>query len=592
MEYISTGILIGILWTIVVFRWSEISESLKRILHWGRDFDKAGNMTYSMKALVEKVLGEMECQIMKNEDKGDGVSFVSFRYKGLYYNALITNGTPRLMIKMPCILEAPQKELVLVRSFCNTANLNSRTVSLLYAFNLKTGMYDVHIATNQTLTPSGGKAQMKDILDEMVFWRDNFHSQYMSTKEAFGENPYIDLEAINDEQNRYSSIMLEHEMMGSQQQVKPSDNHPSLLAVGDILPCLFRVHAPDYLSLHVSGKEGEQSVQKEDIATYQLSQLAGVAADADNHASTAVVTFCAEEDKRVVRTMSIIVNDVRPSHDAMYYRLTAVVTPKRMSREAPLSSADHAPQAKSVVIATAIREEADYRKEAHFMWEEAMGLLRQGKETELTDNQRDMLSYVFEPTGAEYYRGRSLFLQHRYAEALPHLLRAYRERNLSPSENYNEDAHSFFKVLYMIGTAYSDLRQYEQAIFFLEQLPVSLLYTTEYINALVNSNDRRALSIIEAFLQKVITNDDEEYEDDELVFQEGQRETFINFLRRRKVQIFMRTGREDDARKILSEMLTEEENMNFALSAMAFLEKKEGKKPSGSEGDNQVKEKE
>ena len=63
-------------------------------------------------------------------------------------------------------------------------------------------------------------------------------------------------------------------------------------------------------------------------------------------------------------------------------------------------------------------------------------------------------------------------------------------------------------------------------------------------------------------------DDDEQYEPSNT-----QLDSFISFVRRRKAYLLVSLGRYDEAKTILTAMLKEPENSDFALNELAYIQK-------------------
>ena len=95
-----------------------------------------------------------------------------------------------------------------------------------------------------------------------------------------------------------------------------------------------------------------------------------------------------------------------------------------------------------------------------------------------------------------------------------------------------------------------------------------IIFTQEYVNALVNGGDHRALQFIEDLIANVnasVESDEEETPSHVL--------KFLAFLKRRKVYVLVEKKRFEEAKKNLMEMLDDPECADFAINELAYIQK-------------------
>ena len=158
--------------------------------------------------------------------------------------------------------------------------------------------------------------------------------------------------------------------------------------------------------------------------------------------------------------------------------------------------------------------------------------------------------------GHAVYRGRQLFLSERYVEALPWLENAFRLTQNAYEKMPPAAREHFYEVCYCIGFAYCQLEQYDKAYFYLNLVfgLNRVTYTEAFVNCLVNSNDFRAVTVIDTLLAEVTRGMEEGVE--KAVYAVG----FRNFLLRRKATL-------------LKALLNEPDSSDYALNELALLQK-------------------
>lgn len=194
--------------------------------------------------------------------------------------------------------------------------------------------------------------------------------------------------------------------------------------------------------------------------------------------------------------------------------------------------------------------------------------------------QLDILSQQNASPARNIFFGNKYFEDKRYYNALLHLEKAY--SMMRPIFRHLNDywQRAFFDVCYKIGYCFCDMGNYSSAIYYLELTePLkSILYTIEYINALVNSGDLRAMYTIDKTLENVQRQISDAAANDKEV--DTDIAGFYNFLRRRKGYTLIELGYLDAAEELLKQMLNEPSNHDYAANELQHIaELREKQKP-------------
>ena len=121
----------------------------------------------------------------------------------------------------------------------------------------------------------------------------------------------------------------------------------------------------------------------------------------------------------------------------------------------------------------------------------------------------------------------------------------------------------------MLGFCYDELRQYEQAYYYLT-FTLGLnrsVYAEEYVNCMVSMGDFRSLGCIDGLLNELrgsLPEDEEEEIDPSL-------RSFLRFLYRRKAYVLVEMRRLDEAEKLLRRMVSDPDSSDFALGELAYI---------------------
>ena len=159
-------------------------------------------------------------------------------------------------------------------------------------------------------------------------------------------------------------------------------------------------------------------------------------------------------------------------------------------------------------------------------------------------------------------------LAEHYAQALLFLESAYhsmREEFMSYDRRSKE---SFYEVCYLIGFCYNKLKQYDRAFYYLHILSEmgKVRYMIQYINTLVGAGDVRAIPVI----TDVENTINQEFYDDDIP---EQIVDFKHFLTRRKIYACVELNMLNTARELLTEIVDDPIQSDFALQELAVVNK-------------------
>lgn len=180
-------------------------------------------------------------------------------------------------------------------------------------------------------------------------------------------------------------------------------------------------------------------------------------------------------------------------------------------------------------------------------------------------------------SGYNLYWGRYLARCARYLEAIPYLENVFFEYRAFSYAHKPKDQKVFIEAMYLLGLCHARLQQWQKAFYYLDSVSQvkDIRITVEYVNSLVNSGDHRAEGIINMIMQDVQSQLDAV----DTVDEEDASETdvdaiteFGTFLNRRRIYLLIEQKRYDEAQEMLDKILGDEEQREFALNEMAFIE--------------------
>jgi len=153
--------------------------------------------------------------------------------------------------------------------------------------------------------------------------------------------------------------------------------------------------------------------------------------------------------------------------------------------------------------------------------------------------------------------------QNRCYEAHMAFLMIYKKLSVKRLILSDEEKELFYETSYRLGYCMEELQNHEKALFYLEQASMSGIDThgQEYINALVNSRDPRALDVIRDIKSKRYDGDPES----------DAYKYHYAFLNRREAYVLIDLGMYDEAETLLKEMLNEPMSKDFAEGELNFV---------------------
>ena len=203
------------------------------------------------------------------------------------------------------------------------------------------------------------------------------------------------------------------------------------------------------------------------------------------------------------------------------------------------------------------------------MWTDAL-LKAKNDERDKMSEEQQMLSQVHSADVAyNLYWGEQMFYSNRYYEAILHFENVFSSYRETFFDMKAEHKHVFMETAYKLGFCYNELGLYKQAFYYLDLMANdgNIRHTMELVNAMANSKDLRLFNYTESVMDEVKRNFDQEEELPENI------RDFINFLRRRRGYAYIDFNQLDQAEKIFTKMLDEEENADYAINELAYIKK-------------------
>ncbi|MCH5311261.1 MAG: hypothetical protein J1E57_04810 [Prevotella sp.] len=559
---------------------AKIAQFLRELIQYnGKSAQGKEAKYHTAQTVLRNALTMLQCTYEEDDWNDEYVAF-TFDYQAGHFRAFTTKSPSYFAsIYFYSIMSAPEEELSLVRYICNDFNDLPSNIKVYYTFDSKENEYDINLCANIFLNGEidDPKTYLAGQLNSFFDFRRSIFEKYQDTKKATLNEVNKDKEANENNAKRELHLFLETEM---------SHKSPEPYAGGDtrelrLLPMLeqlFELNDIEPVSItSVCGAETTTITDRAQMLDYDPTTaiIAGEGSEADFRADTAMINLVFSDPSlpKTQRTISMHLQREESTPFVLYMRLSAMLIPLSPTSQHTLYSVPNTIFSKSVIVAFDKKSMEQKRQEFQYMLNDAHDKMAKGDTDALSDEQKMIADISNASLGSDLYWGRKYMREKRYYEATLYLTNAYRVMNGQISLLSETQLSVFHEVMYILGFCYCEMQNYPQAYFFLDALfhLNQLNYTMEYVNCLVNSHDFRARNLVGELLKKV--NDmEEECIANEEELEEGLK-AFQNFLRRRQVYVMIDNREYSEAKKLLSKLILDPDNSDFALNELAYIQK-------------------
>lgn len=208
--------------------------------------------------------------------------------------------------------------------------------------------------------------------------------------------------------------------------------------------------------------------------------------------------------------------------------------------------------------------------EAKYMVEDAVDKMCNGKENELTDEQRLAITHIDPTIQSELYWGKKYFNHRCYYQALYHFNHVFRVILVIPYKDWEEGMKElFYDICYYIGFIYADLGMNVRACYYLNIARESnrIDYIEEFVNCICNMRDPSTLGIVVSYtkdIQERMSNDEEEA---------ARLMPMYQFFQRRLLYLLVEYKKWDDAEIQANYMIQNEMDVEFANDELEHIRK-------------------
>lgn len=516
--------------------------------------------------LFEEILNRLGCTYDMMPDEDEDFQIYLFMYQGGAFHVRVPkSGLGMLKIEFPSFVDAKPDELAELRTCCNEFNIVSKLAKFVYTFDERVNHYHAHIVTPFMLNDGMPKPAyfVKALLESHFELRRDF-------VEAFGEAKRKRNKADETDvgySRRVAWLLREQEFSHQTESFQIRRTQEASLCLGEMLDLCFGLHELDVAYMKIVDDESVKfEFDQDTIRKFDLKQN-------PTDISYYVYYNDANGDGSALRMVQVSLRLEYDDDVASYLRLSAILFPSVYGVNSTFVSGRNGLDALTFLIAVDKKDESQYKREYEYLWSEALDKRAHCQEDQLSDEQQFLLNADEPNMGFYLFRGRRLYAEGRYYEAVDFLTHAFFYLNDEYDTLSNDQLKAFRELAFLIGFSYMELQLFAEAYYFLDIVHDlnNVRYTQEYVNCLVNSNDFRAGSTIEnlmSFVRGFMMQSEDEDEDVPEHISE-----FYNFLRRRQVFLWVNQDHLQAAETECNAMLNEPDNADFALDELAYIQK-------------------
>lgn len=529
------------------------------------------------KLSINYALKRLNCKVKWEKDHEDLIGSYTFQ-RGRFRIRLEKN-SPYVRLSYLFFFTAGLQHIETVRAVCNRCNLNSETCRLTYTVDNDRGEVDAHIVNALLLNDSTVCEVLERAMENIFLWQRRFQQYYEESASEAEHLPGHDGERAEASiaRDRY----LAHELEMMHQDEGPSWHVPAAepLSLERLLGTVLGLSHPVPSRMTVV-REGQGTVidDVDEILGYDIASV--LIRDGAFAWSEGWLLVDYYDPRRPVhlRRLSVALHEEGRTDHTLYYRATLSLSPLSLSPEVPLHDAERERRMGSVLIGYDLRPVDEQQAEFRYLRKEALAKQQAGRSAELTDDERTLCSLTQPDVAWTAWRGRVLYEEARYYEAVSMLENLYLHLQAGYEHMSIAQKQVMADVCYLVGSCYAHLGEYRRALFYLQIVQPMRRhhYIEAFVNCLVSSHDFRAMDYIDSYLRELQPVVGEEREDDT----EGELHeavAFVNFLRRRKVSVLVDRRHYDEAERLLKQLLDDPANSDFALRELAYIQQQKGR---------------
>ena len=522
----------------------------------------------SAKAAIENFLKDNNCQYTVQEEKKSTI--IPFEFQAAQFYASIKKQDDCIEVTYPNMATAPVSQLPLVRSKCNDHNNSNILFKFTYSIDHEDNVINIHLSFFNNKVDSETMAQqLKAAFHFQREWLRDFDEAVAIAKD--GDS--IDLESELYKRQREMFLLrrleLRHQFGNTTTSIAAGTG---ALPLWQFLDTVCPLPESKMLFLTVNTVSRQERLDDEQaIRNYDLRRAltTGEGKQARLTRDYALIDLHYKQGKDEKPLMLTIALTAEGEDDhSIYTRVTLTQVPRNASRMNSLSNGNRQPRSVSMLIALDRSDDKQRQQEFEYMWTDAQLKARNGEHDSLNEDQ-EMLSQVnCADVAYNLYWGQQRFNEGRFYEAIIHLENVFNTYREDFFEMSNARKNVFMEAAYKLGFCYNELGLHKQAFYYLDLMgnDGNIRHTMELVNAMANGKDLRLFSYTDGVMEEVKRNFGDQEEVPENI------RDFINFLRRRRAYACIDFNQLDQAEKIFTKMLDEEDNADYAINELRYIQ--------------------
>lgn len=520
-----------------------------------RDFEqflKANNCTY-------------------NISKDESVTTITFDFQAGHFVASIRKQDDSVEITFPCIASAPVSQLNIVRSRCNDRNYANMLFKFTYTLDDEANEVNVHMSFfNNVIDDDTLKNELSAAFHFQREWVKAFEDDVTTSKDNDSSDLESDMYKHQREMFLLRHMEMRHQLDASAGAIANGINALPLWQMLDTVSPLPDAHL---LFLTVNTVSHQERIEEEEkIRNLDLRRVLtwGEGKEARFMRDYAVIDLHYTQGMDQVPRMATIAITAEGQDDhCLYSRVTVTLPPRNASRMSSLSNELRQPHSVSMLIALDRSNDKQRQQEFEYMWSDAQLKIKNNEQDSMTEEQIMLAHAQHANVAYNLYWGQQMFLDKRYYEAMLYMENIINSLRSHFFELNDEQRRMFMEAAYKLGFCYNELGLNKQAFYYLDLMATdgNIRHTMELVNAMANGKDIRLFNFTDNVLNEVKRNFSEEEDLPDNI------RDLINFLRRRRGYAYIDFNQLDQAEKIFTQMLDEEENADYAINELAYIKK-------------------
>lgn len=517
----------------------------------------------------EQFLKENNCSY--TIEKEENATVFPFEFQAANFVASIRKQDDCVEVTYPCMATATLSQLDLVRTKCNERNNSNILFKYTYSIDHEDNVVNIHMSFfNNQVKAETLVSELKAAFHFQREWYKDFDEAVSISKDSDTLDLESELYKHQREMFMLRRLELRHQLDTSAASIAAGTG---TLPLWQLLETVSPLPQSHLLFMTVNTVDGQRLIEDEQaIRAFDLRRalIEGEGQEARLKRDYAVLDLHYKQghDEKPLLTTITLTAEGDDTH-AIYTRVTITHVPRNASRVNSLSNERRQPQSVSLLIALDRNDSVKQQQEFDYMWSDARLKAKNGEDEGMTELQEMLCQVNVADVAYNLYWGQQFFHSERYYEAILHLENVYNSFRSNYFEMTPEHKRVFMEVAYKLGFCYNELGLYKVAFYYLDLIASdgNIRHTMELVNSMANSKDLRLFSYTEGVMDEVKRNFNEVEELPDNI------RDFINFLRRRRGYGFIDFNQLDQAEKIFTHMLNEEDNADYAINELAYIKK-------------------